>query len=138
MTSTQWTDLPSRLYSASVLGLVGLFVIYFGGLFLLVAVASLVFVMHFELAKMQSPLFLQAPKYSSIAALITILFLTYADFWILSLSILAVSLICQYFLMSTQKLLGTLYSLIIILGGFYIIELGVILEFYLLHGSSFL
>ena len=123
MTSTQWTDLPSRLYSALVLALAGFSALYFGGLLLLVTVAGLVFVMHFELAKMQSPLFSEAPIYSSIAALITILFLTYADFWILSLSILAVSLICQYFLMSTQKLLGTLYSLIIILGGFYIIEL---------------
>ena len=123
MTVARWSDLPSRLYSASVLGLAGFLAMFFGGLFLLVTVAGLVFVMHYELAKMQSPLFLEAPIYSSIAALITILFLTYADFWILSLSILAVSLICQYFLMSTQKLLGTLYSLIIILGGFYIIEL---------------
>ena len=123
MTSTQWTDLPSRLYSALVLALAGFSALYFGGFFLLVTVAGLVFVMHFELAKMQSPLFLEAPIYSSIAALITILFLTYADFWILSFSILSVSLICQYFLLSTQKLFGTLYSLIIILGGFYIIEL---------------
>ena len=123
MTVARWSDLPSRLYSASVLGLAGFLAMFFGGLFLLVTVAGLVFVMHYELAKMQSPIFLDAPVYSSIAALITILFLTYADFWILSLSILAVSLICQYFLMSTQKLLGTLYSLIIILGGFYIIEL---------------
>jgi len=123
MTVARWSDLPSRLYSASVLGLAGFLAMFFGGLFLLVTVVGLVFVMHYELAKMQSPLFLEAPIYSSIAALITILFLTYADFWILSLSILAVSLICQYFLMSTQKLLGTLYSLIIILGGFYIIEL---------------
>ena len=109
MTVARWSDLPSRLCSAGVLGLAGFLAMFFGGLFLLVIVAGLVFVMHYELAKMQSPLFLEAPIYSSIAALITILFLTYADFWILSLSILAVSLICQYFLMSTQKLLGTLY-----------------------------
>jgi len=123
MTVARWSDLPSRLYSASVLGLAGFLAMFFGGLFLLVTVAGLVFVMHYELAKMQSPILLDAPVYSSIAALITILFLTYADLWILSLTILAVSLICQYFLMSTQKLLGALYSLIIILGGFYIIEL---------------
>ena len=114
MTVARWSDLPSRLYSASVLGLAGFLAMFFGGLFLLVTVAGLVFVMHYELAKMQSPIFLDAPVYSSIAALITILFLTYADLWILSLTILAVSLICQYFLMSTQKLLGALYSLIII------------------------
>ena len=123
MTVARWSDLPSRLYSASVLALAGFLAMFFGGLFLLVTVVGLVFVMHYELAKMQSPLFLEAPIYSSIVALITILFLTYADFWTLSLSILAVSLMCQYFLMSTQKLLGALYSLIIILGGFYIIEL---------------
>ena len=84
MTSTQWTDLPSRLYSALVLALAGFSALYFGGFFLLVTVAGLVFVMHFELAKMQSPLFSEAPIYSSIVAFITILFLTYADFWILS------------------------------------------------------
>ena len=123
MKVARWSDLPSRLYSASVLGLVGFLTIFFGGLFLLVTVAGLVFVMHFELAKMQSPLFFDAPKYSAVVALITILLLTYSETWIFSLSILAISSICQYFLMNIQKLLGTLYSLIIILGGFYIIEL---------------
>ena len=123
MTSTQWTDLPSRLYSALVLGFAGFFAIYSGGLFLLVAAAGLVSVMHFELAKMQGPLFLKAPKYSSVASLMTILLLNYSEVWGLSLSILSVSLICQYFLMKKQKLLGTLYSLIIILGVFFIIEL---------------
>ena len=123
MTVARWSDLPSRLYSASVLGLAGFLAMFFGGLFLLVTVVGLVFVMHYELAKMQSPLFLEAPKYSAVAALITILLLTYSKVWIFSLGILAIFLICQYFLMSIQKLLGTLYSLIIILGGFYIIEL---------------
>ena len=123
MTSTQWTDLPSRLYSALVLGFAGFFAIYSGGLFLLVAAAGLVSVMHFELAKMQGPLFLKAPKYSSVASLMTILLLNYSEVWGLSLGILSVSLICQYVLMKKQKLLGTLYSLIIILGVFFIIEL---------------
>ena len=123
MTVARWSDLPSRLYSASILGLAGFLAMFFGGLFLLVTVAGLVSVMHYELAKMQSPLFMEAPKYSSLAALITVILLTYAEVWTFSLSVLAISLICQYFLMSTQKLLGTLYSMIIILGGFYIIEL---------------
>ena len=109
MTVARWSDLPSRLYSASVLGLAGFLAMFFGGLFLLVTVAGLVSVMHYELAKMQSPLFMEAPKYSSLAALITVILLTYAEVWTFSLSVLAISLICQYFLMSTQKLLGTLY-----------------------------
>ena len=72
MTVARWSDLPSRLYSASVLGLAGFLAMFFGGLFLLVTVAGLVFVMHYELAKMQSPLFLEAPIYSSIVALIAL------------------------------------------------------------------
>ena len=71
MTVARWSDLPSRLYSASVLALAGFLAMFFGGLFLLVTVAGLVFVMHYELAKMQSPLFVEAPIYSSIAALMS-------------------------------------------------------------------
>ena len=123
MKIARWSDLPSRLYSGMVLGLVGFIAIFFGGMFLLFAVASLVLVMHYELAKMQSPLLIGAAKYSSIVALITILLLNYSANWILFLLVLVISLTCQYFLMCTQKLAGVAYSLIIILGGFYFIQL---------------
>ena len=123
MKVARWSDLPSRLYSGMVLGLVGFLAMFFGGMFLLFAVASLVFIMHYELAKMQSPLLMGAPKYSSIVALITILLLNYPATWIIFLLVLAISLACQYFLMRTQKLAGVFYSMIIILGGFYFIEL---------------
>ena len=75
MNTARWNDLPSRLYSGVILGFVGFLAIFFGGIFLQLAVAFLVFIMHYELAKMQSPQLKGAPKYSSIVALITILFL---------------------------------------------------------------
>jgi len=118
-----WSDLPSRLCSGLVLGLVGFSTIFFGGMFLLFAVASLVFIMHYELAKMQSPLSMRAPKYSSIVALTTILLLNYSPNWIIFLIVLTISLACQYFFMRTQKLAGVVYSMIIILGSFYFLEL---------------
>ncbi len=118
-----WSDLPSRLCSGLVLGLVGFFTIFFGGMFLLFAVAFLVFIMHYELAKMQSPLSMRAPKYSSIVALTTILLLNYSPNWIIFLIVLTISLACQYFFMRTQKLAGVVYSMIIILGSFYFLEL---------------
>ena len=123
MKAARWSDLPSRLYSGVILGFVGFLAIYFGGMFLQLAVAFLVFIMHYELAKMQSPQLMGAPKYSSIVALITILFLNYSDTLVIFLIVLAISLACQYFLMRTQKLAGIFYSMIIILGGFYFIEL---------------
>ena len=123
MKVARWSDLPSRLYSGMVLGLVGFLAMFFGGMFLLFAVASIVCIMHYELVKMQSPLLMGAPKYSSIAALITILLLNYSATWIIFLIVLATSVACQYFLMRTQKLAGVVYSMIIILGGFYFIEL---------------
>ena len=123
MKVARWSDLPSRLCSGMVLGLVGFLALLFGGMFLLFAVASLVFIMHYELAKMQSPLLMGAPKYSSIVALITVLLLNYSAAWIIFLLVLAISLVCQYFLMHTQKLAGVVYSMIIILGGFYFLEL---------------
>ena len=123
MTVARWSDLPSRLYSAVILSLVGFLAMFFGGVILLFAVASLVCMMHYELARMQSPSLLGAPKYSSFVALITILFLNYSATWILSFLVLFISLACQYFLMNTQKLAGVIYSMIIILGGFYFIEL---------------
>ncbi len=123
MTVARWSDLQSRLYSGVVLGFIGFLAIFFGGLFLMLAIASLVFIMHYELAKMQSPLYLRAPKYSSVIALVTILSLTFSATWVLSLIILAISVAGQYFIMSTQKFAGVVYSMIIILGGFYFIEL---------------
>ena len=123
MKVARWSDLPSRLYSGMVLGLVGFTAIFFGGMFLLFAVASLVFVMHYELVKMQSSLLIGAAKYSSIVALITILLLNYSANWILFLLVLVISMTCQYFLMRAQKFVGVFYSMIIILGGFYFIEL---------------
>ena len=123
MKVARWSDLPSRLFSGIILGIVGFLAIFFGGLALLLSVASLVLMMHYELAKMQSPLLLGAPKYSAIVAVITILLLNYSANSTLSLIILAISLACQYFLMSTQKLVGVIYSMIIILGGFSFIEL---------------
>ena len=48
MTVARWSDLPSRLYSAGVLGLAGFLAMFFGGLFLLVTVVGLVFAMHYE------------------------------------------------------------------------------------------
>ena len=98
MTVARWSDLPSRLYSGVILGFVGFLAIFFGGMFLQLAVAFLVFIMHYELAKMQSPQLMGAPKYSSIVALITILFLYYSDTWIIFSLVLAISLACQYFL----------------------------------------
>jgi CDP-diglyceride synthetase len=88
----QWSDLPSRLYSGLILGFVGFLAIFFGGMFLQLAVAFLVFIMHYELAKMQSPQLMIAPKYSSIVALITILLLNYSATWIIFLLVLAISL----------------------------------------------
>jgi len=123
MSVARWSDLPSRIYSAIVLSFVGFLAMFFGGMFLLLAVASLVLIMHYELAKMQSPLLVGAPKYSSIVALLTVLILNYSGTWIIFLVVLGISLACQFFLMRTQKLAGVFYSMIIILGGLFFIEL---------------
>ena len=122
-TLARWSDLPSRLYSALVLILVGFFTVFYGGLLLLLAVSILVSVMHYELAKMQSPCNSEAPKYSSLVGLITLVTLNYSANWFLFLAVLLFSLACQYFLLRTQKLVGVFYSMIIILGGIYFIEL---------------
>ena len=123
MKVARWSDLPSRLYSGVVLGFFGFLAIFFGGIFLQFAVICLVFIMHYELAKMQNPLLPGVPKYSSIVALVTILLLNYSASWIIFLFVLTLSSACQYFLMRAQKFAGVVYSMIIILGGFYLIEL---------------
>ena len=123
MTLARWSDLPSRLYSALVLIVVGFWAVFYGGLFLLLAVSILVSVMHFELAKMQSPHNSGAPQFSSLVGLMTLMILNYSTDWFLSFSALVFSLICQYFLFRTQKMAGVLYSMIIILGGVYFVEL---------------
>ena len=78
MTTARWSDLPSRLYSALVLIVVGFWAVFYGGLFLLLAVSTLVSVMHFELAKMQSPYNSGAPMFSSLVGLITLIILNYS------------------------------------------------------------
>ncbi len=123
MTVARWSDLPPRMYSAMILGAIGFIAIYFGGTFLLIAVTFLVVFMHYELAKMQSPLLLRVPKYSSIVAFFALLVLHYSTTWVLSLIVIAISLVCQYFFMNTQKLAGAVYSMIIILGGLHFMEL---------------
>jgi len=123
MTTARWSDLPSRLYSALALIIVGFWAVFYGGLFLLFAVSILVSVMHFELAKMQSPHNSGAPHFSSLVGLVTLMILNYSTGWFLPFSVLVFSLCCQYFLFRTQKLAGVLYSMIIILGGIYFVEL---------------
>ena len=117
MTTARWSDLPSRLYSALALIIVGFWAVFYGGLFLLFAVSILVSVMHFELAKMQSPHNSGAPHFSSLVGLVTLIILNYLTDWFLSFSVLVFSLFCQYFLFRAQKLAGVFYSMIIILGG---------------------
>jgi phosphatidate cytidylyltransferase len=123
MTTARWSDLPSRLYSALALIVVGFWAVFYGGLFLLFAVSILVSVMHFELAKMQSPHNSGAPHFSLLVGLVTFIILNYLTDWFLSFSVLVFSLFCQYFLFRTQKLAGVFYSMIIILGGIYFVEL---------------
>ena len=53
----------------------------------------------------------------------TFVILNYSTDWFLSFSVLVFSLFCQYFLFRIQKLAGVLYSMIIILGGIYFVEL---------------
>ena len=77
MTTARWSDLPSRLYSALALIIVGFWAVFYGGLFLLFAVSILVSVMHFELAKMQSPHNSGAPHFSSLVGLVTLIILNY-------------------------------------------------------------
>jgi phosphatidate cytidylyltransferase len=123
MTLPRWSDLPSRFYSALVLIVVGFWALFYGGLLLLLAVSILVSVMHFELAKMQSPLNAVAPKFSSLVGLMTLMILNYSSYWFLSIGVLAFSLSCQYFLFKIQKFAGVFYSVVIILGGVYFLEL---------------
>ncbi len=123
MTLARWSDLPSRLYSALVLIVVGFGAVFYGGLFLLLVVSTLVSLMHFELAKMQSPHNSGAPHFSSLVGLMTFMILNYLIDWFLSIGVLVLSLSCQYFLFRTQKLAGLFYSMIIILGGGYFVEL---------------
>ena len=85
MTTARWSDLPSRLYSALALIVVGFWAVFYGGLFLLFAVSILVSVMHFELAKMQSPHKSGAPKFSSLVGLMTLMIINYSTNWFLSL-----------------------------------------------------
>jgi phosphatidate cytidylyltransferase len=123
MTLARWSDLPSRLYSAFILIVVGFWAVFYGGLFLLLSVSILVSVMHFELAKMQSPLNTGAPKFSSLVGLMTLMILNYSSYWFLSIGVLAFSLSCQYFLFKIQKFAGVFYSVVIILGGVCFLEL---------------
>ena len=123
MTLDRWSDLPSRLYSALVLIVVGFWAVFYGGLFLLLAVSSLVSVMHYELAKMQSSPNSGAPKVLSLVGLMTFMILNFSTDWVLSFAVLVFSLFCQYFLLKIQKLTVVFYSMIIILGGIYFVEL---------------
>ncbi len=76
MTSDRWSDLKERLLSSIVMVGLAVVAIWFGGFIFALFVTALVAAMHWELARMLSPLSRQAKWLSPIFAVLVLINLT--------------------------------------------------------------
>jgi len=122
MTSDRWSDLKARLLSSIVMVGLAVVAIWFGGFIFALFVTALVAAMHWELARMLSPLSRQAKWLSPIFAVLVLINLTGFILPPISfpLTILVGAALQAWFFMS-YRFLGAFYSSLIILAGLILI-----------------
>ena len=128
---SDWSDLQSRLVSASLLLCVSAVCIYLGNYFFTLFILMLVGVMHWELGKMLTPISLQAMWFSSIISMFVTFFLLISNSFFWSITFIIIHFGLQRVFFHHNRDFGALYSLAVVVCG--VIFYKVRLDFGLFH-----
>ena len=120
MTSERWSDLKARVWSSIVMILVAGAAFWFGGVVFVALIVAMVTAMHWELGKMLSPLSRQAAWLSAMTAGGATLGFVYSDAMMI---VLPITVLLQFWYFMSHRYLGALYSAMILLSGYVLIEL---------------
>jgi len=120
MTSERWSDLKARVWSSIVMILVAGAAFWFGGVVFVALIVAMVGAMHWELGKMLSPLSRQAAWLSAMTAGGATLGFVYSDAMMI---VLPITVLLQLWYFMSHRYLGALYSAMILLSGYVLIEL---------------
>ncbi|MDA9855150.1 phosphatidate cytidylyltransferase [Paracoccaceae bacterium] len=121
--STAWADLPLRLASAVILLLVCGFALWSGDLVFTLLLTAILFVMHWELAHMLTPMSKQVGAVSGTIAVLTLILVLRNPDSVKGIIYLGLGVACQVSLYFRLKWQGAVASVCIFMTVFYLVAL---------------
>ena len=121
--STAWADLPLRLASAVILLLVCGFALWSGDFVFTLLLTAILFVMHWELAHMLTPMSKQVGAVSGTIAVLTLILVLRNPDSVKGIIYLGLGVACQVSLYSRLKWQGAVASVCIFMTVFYLVAL---------------
>ena len=120
--STAWADLPLRLASAVILLLICSLALWSGDLVFTLLLAAILFIMHWELAHMLTPLSKQVGAISGTIALLTLILVLRNPDSLKGMIYLGLGAVCQTGLYFRLKWQGAVASVCIFMTVLYLIK----------------